>query len=254
MNKFGKKLNLIVLALGLFLGSCATERPQGQTEAEVLYQEAQELYDAGRYLLATEKLNTIRSKYSYSVYTAKAELMQADILFKQENYVEAAASYIIFRDFHPKFENLDYVIYKIAESYYQQIPSTFDRDLTAAHEAIKYFEEMLRLFRNSEYAKGAVEKIQTSKQMIKDKEKYIADFYYKTEKFNPARIRYKKIAEQFADDVELRSYAVFKYMQASYHLKEMNDCKSVYRMYSTLISKKYSTLAKDVNDKCTIKE
>lgn len=250
MNKYAVKFNLLVFVLTLLLGSCATERPEGQTEAEVLFQEAQELYDAGRYLLATEKLNTIRSKYSYSVYTAKAELMQADILFAQENFVEAAASYIIFRDFHPKFEKLDYVIYKIAESYYQQIPPTYDRDLSAAHEAIKYYEEMLRIYKNSEYTKGAVDKIEKSKRMIKDKEKYIADFYYRTEKFNPARIRFKQIAEQFADDSELRSYAIFKYMQASYHAQEMEDCRKAYKMYSTLITKKYQTLASDMNAKC----
>jgi outer membrane protein assembly factor BamD len=87
--KFGKYL---LLVLSLLVISCATKRPQGQTEAEVLFKEAKELIGKSRYIQATEKLNAIRSQYPYSFYATHAELLQADILFAQENYAESAAA------------------------------------------------------------------------------------------------------------------------------------------------------------------
>src|SRR5690606_2736481 len=149
---------LIFIALFL-LSSCSTPRPEGETEAEVIYKEAQALVEDGRYLLATERLNTLRSKFPYSFFATHAELLLADVQFLQENYTEAAASYILFRDFHPKHEKKDYVLYKIAESFYQQLPDTFDRDLTAANEAIRYYRELLKGGKKSEYAQSAQDKI-----------------------------------------------------------------------------------------------
>jgi len=91
--------------------SCASEKPEGKTEAEVLFKEAKILMDDGRYIMATEKLNLLRSQYPYSFFATPAELMLADILYLQENYVEAAAAYILFRDFHPKSTDIEYVIF-----------------------------------------------------------------------------------------------------------------------------------------------
>jgi outer membrane protein assembly factor BamD len=131
-------LKFFVLSFSLIVISCATKRPTGSTEAEVLFKEAKDLISKSRYIQATEKLNSIRSQYPYSFYATHAELLQADILFSQENYAEAASAYILFRDFHPKYTELGYVIFRISESFYRQLPSTYDRDLSAGiEESIK---------------------------------------------------------------------------------------------------------------------
>ena len=48
----------------LFIISCSSDKPKGKTEAEILYKEAEELMKAERYILATEKLNTIKDRKS----------------------------------------------------------------------------------------------------------------------------------------------------------------------------------------------
>ncbi|MFT6604810.1 MAG: outer membrane protein assembly factor BamD, partial [Bacteriovoracaceae bacterium] len=133
MNKF---IALFLFA-SLFLASCSSTRPSGKTEAEVLYKEAQMLVDDGRYLMATEKLNSLRSQFPYSYFATHAELLQADILFDQENFVEAAAAYILFKDFHPRHKKISYVVWRIAESFNNQRPASYDRDLSPLYEAIK---------------------------------------------------------------------------------------------------------------------
>ena len=152
-------MKITILSLIILLSSCATERPTGKTEAEILFKEAKELVDDGHYLMASEKLNTIRSQYPYSFFATGAELLQADILFDQESYVESAAAYILFRDFHPRYKKIDYVVGRIAESYFRQLPSLHDRDLSATSDAIKYYEELLFKYPNSEYAKNGQERI-----------------------------------------------------------------------------------------------
>lgn len=184
--------------------SCAVNRPKGGTEAEVLFKEAQRLVESERYIMALEKLNTIKSQYPYSYYATSAELMQADILYKQENFEEAAAAYLLFKDFHPKHPKMDYVTFKIAESYYKQKPSTFDRDLTTARQAIKYFNELRSLYPKSDYLKDAKVKVDECYKMLKDKELYIANFYFKTEDYLSAEFRYKKILTAFQDDKDKR--------------------------------------------------
>jgi outer membrane protein assembly factor BamD len=195
-------LKFLLLSLSLVVISCATKRPVGSTEAEVLFKEAKDLIAKSRYIQATEKLNSIRSQFPYSFYATHAELLQADILFSQDNYAEAASAYILFRDFHPKYNELGYVIFRISESFYRQLPATFDRDLTAGIEAIKYFNELIQNYPDTEYVKEAQTRINKIEEMIEKKEIYIADFYFKTKDFEAAKNRYQDILKTLKNKEE----------------------------------------------------
>lgn len=197
-----KLVKILLLILSVTFISCATKRPEGATEAEVLFKEAQSLIKNNRYIQATEKLNTIRSQFPYSFYATHAELLQADVLFSQQSYPESAAAYILFRDFHPKHAEMGYVIFRISESFYRQLPETFDRDLSAGNEAIKYYEELIANYSHTEYAKDAQVRINEIKGMLVKKEVYIADFYFKTKDFSAALARYESILGSITDKNE----------------------------------------------------
>jgi len=197
-----KILNLLILCLSFFAFSCSTNRPTGSTEAEILFKEAKELISKSRFIQASEKLNSIRSQYPYSFYATSAELLQADILFSQENYAEAASAYILFRDFHPKYTELGYVIFRISESFYRQLPSTFDRDLSSGVEAIKYFNELILNYPNTEYVKDSQSRINQIEEMLEKKEIYIADFYFRTKDFEAAKTRYEDILKNLKNNNE----------------------------------------------------
>ncbi|MBD66835.1 MAG: hypothetical protein CME62_16650 [Halobacteriovoraceae bacterium] len=229
------KLFLWPLLIALMI-SCASEKPKGKTEAEVLYKEAKQLMEDERYILATEKLNQLKNQYPYSYYATPAELMQADILYLQENYVEAAAAYLLFRDFHPKHERLPYVVFRIAESYFKQLPDTDDRDLAAAHEAIKYYQEIITKFDNSKYLKDAKKKINICKKRIRNYEQYVADFYFKTEQFSAARWRYLDILDNF-NKSDLRSHSMQRIVLSTYHLNEYKTCIEYAEKYTHELDK-----------------
>lgn len=203
--------------------SCAQDAPKGKTQAEVLYKEAQQFIKDGRFILANEKLNMLRSQHPYSFYATPAELLQADILYMQENFVEAAAAYILFRDFHPRHKRMPYVVFRIAESYYKQIPDTYDRDLSPAVEAIKYYQEVLQRYPTSEFADGANKKIVESQLKIDLKEKYIADFYFKTKVYDAAIFRYKGILEQIKNS-EILKHSQIRIVKAAWLSDNYQDC------------------------------
>lgn len=246
--KILSKISILFCLLFIF-NSCSTPRPEGKTEAEVLYKEASRLIDKGRYLLAIEKLNTIRSKYPYSYYAKHAELLNADILYKQENFAEAAAAYIVFKDFHPKYEKMNYVLFKIAESFYNQMPDTFDRDLSPGFEAIRYYKDLLKRPDAGDFAKNAKEKIDYCEKMIMNKEKYIADFYYKTEVYDAAKYRYLIILKEFSD-TEIRNHSMLKILESVYNLKEKSECVKYYRDFSRRIGSDKKEELKNTYNKC----
>jgi outer membrane protein assembly factor BamD len=214
---------IIIVLLAVFTVSCAQKAPTGKTKAEVLFKESKILKEDGRYIAATEKLNRLKNEHPYSFFAVPAELMLADILFEQENFVESAASYIIFKDFHPKHIQIPYVTYRVAESFYKQIPDTYDRDLESAYESIRYYKEVLNKYPASEYTKDANKKISKAQAMIIQKEKYIADFYYKTESFNAAMWRYKMILETIKD-IEIVRHSMLRLIQSSFYANKFKEC------------------------------
>jgi len=246
---FLKALSICLFIL-FFLQACATKRPTGATEAEVLFKEANKYIESGRYILATEKLNALRSQFPYSFYATPAELLQADILFKQENYVESAAAYLVFKDFHPKYKDMAYVIQRIADSFYYQLPSTFDRDLTPGVEAMKHYDDLLRYYGDTNYAKDAMERISRVKKMLENKEIYIADFYYRTEDFEASRTRYAEMIPSLTDNEEKKK-AMVRVLESSLKLKDLPGCDKYYGEFISKVDEKSKKELTSIYEKCS---
>ena len=214
---------IVLLCITLFIFSCASEKPIGRTEAEVLYKEAKILIKNKRYIMAMEKLNLLRTRYSYSIYAIRAELTIANVYFLQRDYKEAAAAYILFRDFHPKYKDMVYVVFRIADSFYEQAPSTHDRDLSPFIEAFKYYNEVAQKYSHTKYAQLAQKKIVKIQNMMDKKEKYIADFYFRTKVYHAAHYRYLEILK-IVKDKSIRLQAMERIIQVSHLLKEYKKC------------------------------
>jgi outer membrane protein assembly factor BamD len=240
---------LLLAAFFLILSSCASDKPDGKTEAEILYKEAQDLIEAERFILATEKLNQIKTQHPYSFYSTPAELLQADVLFLQENYIESAAAYLLFRDFHPKHEKISYVVFRIAESYYMQIPSTIDRDLEPAIEAMKYYDEVVQKYGDSSYKSEALKRISLAKKMLNEKDLYIADFYFKTKEFSAARYWYLDILDNHQNQ-NTRNHAMLRTIVATHELKEWDSCLIYVEKFYQLVDKQSQKEIRFRKDRC----
>ncbi len=245
-------MKLAISLLLLMVLSCASEKPIGKTKAEVLYKEALRLVKDERFLLATEKINQLKNQYPYSYYATPAELLQADIFFDQESYIEAAASYILFRDFHPKHEKISYVIYRIAESYYKQLPDTNDRDLEAAGQAIRYYSELVSKYPGSNYTKKASKRIEDCHERMRNYEQYVADFYFKTKEYKAALWRYNYILDRFRKK-KLRSHSMERVIASNYFLKNYDVCLELTEEYTPDLIKSDKELVEQHRKSCSVK-
>lgn len=245
-----KMKKLLIFSLICIVCSCGTRKPTGKTAAENLYRDALDFKKSGRFLLALEKINALKSQYPYSYFATPAELLQADIFFEQENYTEAAAAYILFRDFHPKHKQIEYVLFKISDSFYNQLPSTFDRDLAPTLEVIRYSSELLRKFPNSKYVAKAKENIEKCEEMLRKKDQYIADFYYKTGVFDSASYRYQNILETYGEDQTLRQHAILRLVKSSRKQGKFSECISFSKKYETEVKEKDQKQLREIRTDC----
>jgi outer membrane protein assembly factor BamD len=184
---------ILTLLLALSLSGCVSEPKVNLNTPEGLYQMGEFYEKQERFEEAIQNFKALSNKFPYSKLATEAELAVAGVYYKKEEYIEAAAAYKTFKELHPRHPRIDFVTFSAAESIRQQLPSTVDRDLAQAPQAIAYYEEVIALYPNSPYVKEAKEKRLKLIQMLADKEIYIADFYYKQEKYISALSR----SEQF---------------------------------------------------------
>ncbi len=185
----------LIFIVGNIISCASTDRNADTPEGAFAL--AEEFEKSDRYEEALRRYSEVKNKYPYSNYATKAELAIADVYYKQESYGEAQLSYQMFKELHPTAANIDYVQYKIGMSYFMQLPSTIDRDLTLANDTIVQFSELIKKYPNSEHIKDAQEKRTKAVKMLAEKEEYIADFYFKRKIFESALSRYEGLYNKF---------------------------------------------------------
>lgn len=186
----------IVSALAITLSGCTTIE-KNSNEPEGAFAIAEE-YDKGeRYEEAIRRYTEVKNKFPYSNYATKAELAIADVYYKQESYAEAQVAYQLFKELHPTAPQSDYVQFRIGMSYFYQLPSTIDRDLSVADETILNLSDFIKKYPNSSYVEEAKEKRTATIKMLAQKEEYIADFYFKRKIFDSALTRYEGLYNNY---------------------------------------------------------
>jgi len=186
---------LFISITSLFTGCSSNEKKSD--EAAGAYSIAQEYDKDERYEEAIKRYQEVKNKFPYSKYATMAELSVADCYYKQESFPEAQVAYQAFKDLHPKHPQADYVTFRLAMSYFSQLPTTVDRDLTLSGSALIYFDEVIAQYPNSEYVKESQDKKMATLKMQAGKEDYIAEFYFIREKYDSALTRYEGLLKKF---------------------------------------------------------
>ena len=190
-----KFLSLFIIILTA--AGCATPQYDLNTP-DGLFAQAKEYEKSERYEIAISKYNDIKNRFPYSNFSTQSELAIAEVQYLRENYSDAEIAFQNFRDLHPKHPKTDYVIYRIAMSYYMQLPDTNDRDLTLGNDAIYHFDEVTKLFPKSEYSGESKLKRSEIFNRLAEKELYVADFYFKQEKFSAALKRFEQCLKKYS--------------------------------------------------------
>ena len=183
--------------LALTLSGCSTSEKLDTSTPEGDFKHAEIFEKDERYEEAIQKFSEVKNKHPYSRFATEAELRIADLQFKRDSFIESAAAYQLFREFHPKHPRVDYVTFRLALSYFNQLPPTIDRDLAVADKAILYFDEVLSSYPQSEYLAETRTKRGEALKMLAEKEMYIANFYAKRKTYESALKRYEFLLKTY---------------------------------------------------------
>lgn len=180
------------------LSGCSSVEKYDTSTPEGAFKLAEEYENDERYEESVAKYTDVKNKYPYSRFAVQAELKIADVQFKREAFVEAQFAYQTFKDLHPKHPQIDYVTFRLGLSFFNQLPSTIDRDLTLADKAILYFDEVMTSYPQSQYVVEAKEKKAAAQKMQAEKEIYIAEFYMKKKQYDSALGRYEGVVKTYS--------------------------------------------------------
>lgn len=198
MKFSGSKLAGLLL-LGALLHGCGwLSTKTAEPPAEELAKQGLELYNTGKYYRAKETFKTIKERFPFSRFSLLAELKAADCEYYQDNFPEAVELYKEFEKNHPSNEAIPYVVFQIGRSHYNQIDSV-DRDTNQAGEAIKDLGRLVRTFPKSSYVTEANVLTERARAFLAGNELYVAEFYFRIKKYQPAKGRAEFLLANYAD-------------------------------------------------------
>lgn len=194
--KILRLIGMLPLVFGFFVG-CSTANKVDPSTPEGAFQLAEQYEKDERYEEAIQKYSELRTKHPYSKYATLATLKIGDVNFNRESYLEAQSAYQLFKELHPKHPQADYVTFRLGLSYFNQLPSTLDRDLSLADKAILHFDELINSYPNSQYTADGKQKRSDALRMLAGKELYIANFYAKRKQPASALKRYETVLKSY---------------------------------------------------------
>jgi len=192
-----KPVVLLVLAL-LLLAGCGLGKNQEERPAEDLAKEGLQYYNLGKYYRARETFKVIMERFPFSRYSLLAELKSADCEYYQKNYPEALGLYEEYEKNHPTNEAMPYVLFQMGRSHFKQI-DTVDRDTSQAKEAIKIFERLLNTYPKTSYEAESKILIGRARTFLAAHELYVANFYFRTKKYEEAKGRAEFLLTSYPD-------------------------------------------------------
>lgn len=159
-----------------------------EARAERPRMSAQEAYELGlRYLKngsytkALEQLNRVRTYYRDDPYALKAELAIADVHFKKNEWDAARVAYDEFQRAHPRYRDLDYVVYRLGLTLYKKAPVIAARDQTWTRQAVDAWTRFGARFPDSDWRDEVETDLRAARNRLARKELVIARFYERRE-------------------------------------------------------------------------
>lgn len=186
-----KKINAFFVLLFFYLGCSSATLDENDPRA--LLKDAEEEIKTNHYIIAIEKLKKIKNKFPYSQYSIEAQLRIADVYYIQESFTEAAIAYETFYELHPKHSKADYALFRAGKSYFNDTPKEVAKDLTTAKKSWELYSELSKNFKESPKISEAKKDTEAIRELLAEKDLYIADFYYKRNLFESSKSRYAKI-------------------------------------------------------------
>ena len=186
-----------LLALSLSLGGCAGDDEDAayvERPVEDIYNEAMDYIEAGRYIRAARTFDEVERQHPYSKWATKAQVMAAYAYYVEGEYDDAIVALDRFINLHPGNKEAAYAWYLKGLSYYEQI-SDVARDQRMSEGALDAFENLVRRFPDSDYARDARLKIDLTHDHLAGKDLDVGRFYLRAGHHLAAIGRFRRVVD-----------------------------------------------------------
>lgn len=199
----------LLLVFGIVATFCGcVEKEFDPNDPEKSFAIAKEPYEDESYEIALTKLGEFKSRFPYSKYAVEAELMIANSHYELGQFTEAALAYEQFIKLHPKHPKVDYAMFRIGESFWQDSPEEIDREQEYTLKAIQEWQKLLARFPESEYSAKAKELIKRGQRRVAESIAFTFRFYCKQEIYHACAYRAIQLADEYGEFSDLRIEAL----------------------------------------------
>jgi outer membrane protein assembly factor BamD len=209
---------LMFTAYGLLVSCAANPEMEEQVEqpVDVLYQNALKVAIDGEPKDAASKFEEVERQHPYSELATRAQVMAAWSFYEANQYNRATAALDRFIELNPADPLVDYAFYLKALCFYEQIVDV-ERDAEMTRLALNAFEELVRRFPKSNYARDGKLKIDLTKSHLAGKEMAVGRFYLKREQYVAALRRFDSVLKRY-DTTNQVPEALYRTAEAYYAL------------------------------------
>lgn len=200
MRSFVQTL-LILSCLVLAACSSTDKRSDELTERE-FYNEAREAMDDNNFLIASERLQQLESRYPFGQYAEQAQLELIYTQYMMSDLESSLASAERFIRLHPLHKQVDYAyylrglaVYELGFSFVERyLPSDqARRDPTPFRDAFNYFDELIRRYPDSQYNVDAQKRMIFLRDRLAQYEMGVGQYYMKRHAYLAAAERAERI-------------------------------------------------------------
>jgi outer membrane protein assembly factor BamD len=186
------------VAATLALGACSSDDDDEYVEGSVttLYNSAMDMMLAERYEESAKLFDEVDRQHPYSIWATKSQLMAAYAYYKNNQFDEAIISLDRFIQLHPSSRDIAYAYFLKGLAYFEQI-NDVKRDQASALEASRTFEELVRRFPTTRYARVAKVRIDLVRDHLAGKEMEVGRFYQSRKQHLAAINRFQKVVGQY---------------------------------------------------------
>ncbi|CCK74774.1 MAG: outer membrane protein assembly factor BamD [Oleispira antarctica] len=187
----------------LVLAACSSNdrRPEDLSERE-FYEQAREAMSDNNFLIASERLQQLESRYPFGDYAEQAQLELIYTQHMMSDMEGALASAERFIRLHPLHKQVDYAYYMRGLSVYELGFSFVERytpseqarrDPTPFRDAFNHFDELVRRYPDSQYNEDAQKRMIFLRDRLAQYEIGVGHFYMKRHAYLAAAQRGERV-------------------------------------------------------------
>jgi len=190
-------MRLVLVLLALFLTASPAWAARERMSAEDAYSLGLRYMKRGYYVKALEQFQRVRTYYRDDPYALKAELAIADVHFKKNEWDAARLAYEDFTRAHPRYKDLDYVVYRLGLTVFRKAPNVAARDQTWTTQAVATWASFAARFPESEWRDDVDADLTKARARLARKELLVARFYVDREAWPAVAGRAERLLTQF---------------------------------------------------------